>query len=246
MPDVLRELVDLLALEQVSDHVFRGRSQDLGWGLVYGGQVLGQALSAAERTVPGGRACHSLHAYFLRPGDVASPITYAVDRIRDGGSFATRRVVATQRDLAIFSMSASFQADEPGLEFRVPAPPAPPAEGLVDQVTLGRAIADELPPFARPMATMEAPIEIRPVDPEHPTALRPLGMSGIDGRLELASLDHAMWFHRPFRMDDWLLYDMAAQSTSGGRGLVHGRIFDRVGVLVASTMQEGLMRLRAP
>ncbi len=283
MRKALSDLLELLALEPAGADRFLGQSKDLGWGMVFGGQVLGQALSAAEQTVPQDRACHSLHAYFLRPGDVTQPIVYTVDRIRDGGSFTTRRVVAQQHDRAIFSMSASFQGDEPGLEFQDVAPTAPDPEGLQGQDELARLITDQLPPALRSAATAEGPIDSRAVSPTHPirppkqaprkqvwfrardplpddphlhrhllayasdfhlllTALLPHGVGWLDRDLKIASLDHAMWFHRPFRIDDWLLYDMEAISTSRSRGLVRGRIFDRQGALVASTMQEGLMR----
>ena len=283
MRKALADLVELLALSPAGDDRFVGQSKDLGWGTVFGGQVLGQALSAAEKTVPQERACHSLHAYFLRPGDVTEPILYAVDRIRDGGSFTTRRVVAHQHDQAIFSMSASFQGDEQGLEFQEAAPSAPDPSSLLGQDELARLITDRLPPALRSAATAEGPIDTRAVHPTDPirppksdpekqvwfrvrdpvaddpaspspparlrvrlssAAHRPAAARHRLARpdIQLASIDHAMWFHRPFRVDDWLLYDMEAISTSGSRGLVRGRIFDRRGALVASTIQEGLMR----
>jgi acyl-CoA thioesterase-2 len=283
MRKALVDLVELLALESLGDDRFLGQSKDLGWGTVFGGQVLGQALSAAEKTVPQDRACHSLHAYFLRRGDVTAPILYAVDRIRDGGSFTTRRVVAHQHDQAIFSMSASFQGDEQGLEYQEPAPSAPDPSSLLGQDELARMITDRLPPALRAAAIAEGPIDTRAVQPTDPirppksdpekqvwfrvrdpidddphlhrhllayasdfhllvTALLPHGIGWLDRDIRLASIDHAMWFHRPFRVDDWLLYDMEVISTSGSRGLVRGRIFDRSGALVASTIQEGLMR----
>jgi acyl-CoA thioesterase II len=277
----LANLVELLALEPIATDRFRGASLDLGWGSVFGGQVLGQALSAADQTVPVERVCHSMHGDFLRPGDVSQPIEYAVDRIRDGGSFTTRRVVAMQHEQAIFSMAASFQRDEGGLDYQEPSPPAPGPDGLVGQDELERLFTDGLPAALRAHLTADGPLEARPVavgelpdkrvarkqvwfrarDPiaDDPhlhrhllayasdfhlllTALLPHGVSWLDRDLKLASLDHAMWFHRPFRMDDWLLYDMEAVSTSGGRGMVRGRILDRQGALVASTIQEGLMR----
>ncbi len=285
MTDVLGQLIELLALERIEENLFRGQSQDLGWGRVFGGQVLGQALSAAEQTVPPERVCHSLHAYFLLAGDVKRPIVYDVDRIRDGGSFTTRRVRAVQGGQAIFSLSASFQVVEPGFEHQDAMPEAPDPDSLLSEVDLARKVADLLPPGLREMATSERPIDIRPVAPDNPmaprvrpprkqvwfrarrplpddpklhryllaytsdfhflvTALHPHGVSWLTPGMQVASLDHAMWFHRPFRMDEWLLHDIDSQSASGARGLVRGRVFNQRGELVASTMQEGLIRDR--
>jgi len=285
VPDVLTELVDLLALERIEENLFRGQSQDLGWGRVFGGQVLGQALSAAEQTVPPERVCHSLHAYFLLAGDTRRPIVYEVDRIRDGGSFTTRRVRAVQGGHAIFSLSASFQVEEEGFSHQDEMPPAPDPESLLSETQLARMVASQLPPGLREMATSERPIDIRPVDPTNPmapptrpprkqvwfrargplpdnpklhryllayvsdfhflvTSLHPHGVSWLTRGMQVASLDHAMWFHRPFRMDEWLLHDIDSQSASGARGLVRGRVFNQAGQLVASTMQEGLIRDR--
>ncbi|MCB9760949.1 MAG: acyl-CoA thioesterase II [Alphaproteobacteria bacterium] len=283
MRDVLTELITLLQLERIEENLFRGPSQDLGWGQVFGGQVLGQALSAAEQTVPDERPCHSLHGYFLRTGDATRPIVYEVDRIRDGRSFTTRRVVAIQGGRAIFNLSASFQVVEPGYDHHDPAPDATPPEDLLSERELARRLGDRIPKPLRKRATAERPIEIRPVDPINPlapeprpphkhvwmraadplpddpglhrkllayasdfhlltTALRPHGVTWLTRGMQVASLDHAMWFHRPFRVDDWLLYDIVSPSASGARGLVRGRFFDRAGRLVASTAQEGLMR----
>ena len=283
--DVLHELIDLLALERIEENLFRGQSQDLGWGAVFGGQVLGQALSAAEQTVPADRSCHSLHAYFLRTGDVRRPIVYEVDRIRDGHSFTTRRVRAVQGGEAIFSLSASFHQQEDGFAHQDPMPATVDPESLKSEVELARMVADLLPPGLRERATATRPIDIRPVHPNNPmaprimpptkqvwfkaidalpddpklhryllayasdfhflvTALHPHGVSWLTRGMQVASLDHAMWFHRPFRMDDWLLHDMDSPSAGGALGLVRGRVYDRAGNLVATTMQEGLIRDR--
>lgn len=283
---VLDELVELLALERIEENLFRGQSQDLGWGAVFGGQVLGQALSAAVQTVPPERHVHSLHAYFLRSGDVKKPIVYDVDRIRDGGSFTTRRVVAIQNGKAIFNLAASFQIDEPGFEHQDAMPPAPPPESLRTDQERARAFADKLPKALRERALAESPFEMRPVDPEddptHPavkpphrmvwlktvsrlpddpalhryllayasdhslitTALLPHGVTWLTPGMQVASLDHVMWFHQPFRVDEWLLYAIDSPAAHGARGLARGRIFTRDGRLVATTTQEGLIRKR--
>lgn len=287
MRDVLNELLDLLRLERIERNLFRGQSQDLGWGSVFGGQVLGQALSAAAQTVPPERGVHSMQGYFMRQGDASRPIVYDVDRIRDGGSFNTRRVVAIQGGQAIFSLSASFQVEEPGLSHQDPIPDAPGPDGLPSEADMARLFADRIPEPLREMATAERPFEIRPVHPYNLlapspapprrhlwyratgrlpddlavhryllayasdfnlllTAMLPHGVSWLTPGMQVASLDHAIWFHRPFRMDDWLLYDVESPSASGGRGLVLGRFFTREGLLVATVAQEGLMRQRKP
>jgi acyl-CoA thioesterase-2 len=286
MSVVLDELVKLLSLERIEQNLFRGQSQDLGWGTVFGGQVLGQALSAAAQTVPPERHVHSLHAYFLRPGDVSKAIVYDVDRIRDGTSFTTRRVVAIQSGRPIFNMSASFQIDEAGFEHQEAMPAAPAPESLKSEQQLA-AEADWLPPVWRERVTAERPFEIRPVtivDPLRPTAQPPRRMSWLRtvGKLpdepalhasllayasdhsfigtallphavsfltpgmQIASVDHVMWFHRPLRVDDWLLHSMDSPVARGARGLVRGGVYTRDGVLVASTAQEGLIRHRPP
>jgi acyl-CoA thioesterase-2 len=286
MSTVLDELVRLLALEQIEVNLFRGQSQDLGWGTVFGGQVLGQALSAAAQTVEPDRAAHSLHAYFLRPGDVAKPIVYDVDRIRDGSSFTTRRVVAIQGGHAIFNLAASFQKPEEGLEHQDAMPDVPPPESLPTEQERNAPFADKLPPAIRAFAIGERPFELRPTDapadPFHPgpqepsravwlrtagrlpdtpqvhqsllayasdfsfigTALRPHGVTWLGRGMQVASLDHVMWFHQPFRADEWLLHVMDSPAAHGSRGLVRGRVFTRDGRLVASTAQEGLIRKR--
>ena len=295
MHPVLSKLIEILSLERIEENIFRGQSQDLGWGRVFGGQVLGQALSAAEQTVPDDRFVHSLHSYFLRPGDAAKPIVFMVDPIRDGRSFTTRRVVAVQDGRAIFNLSASFQIEEDGFEHQsaTMADDVPGPEELLSERELGMRYLDSLPEAARqavPKAMRdrilaERPIEIRPVAPQHPmkpkkaepikyvwfraasrlpdrrslhqyliayasdfhllgSTLKPHGVSWLTPKIQIASLDHAMWFHRPFRFDDWLLYDIHGSTAQGARGLARGRWFTRNGVLVASTMQEGLIRDR--
>jgi acyl-CoA thioesterase-2 len=286
MHPLLADLVDLLALERIDRDLFRGRSQDLGWGAIFGGQVLGQALSAAAQTVPPERVVHSLHGYFIRAGDVRRPIIYQVDRLRDGKSFSTRRASALQEGEAIFSLEASFQVHEEGFEHQDPMPDVPAPETLRSEREMALAIADRLPPMLHAMATAQRPIEIRPVDLRNPlaprvtaprrhqwyraidrlpddpalhryllayasdfsflgTAMDPHGVSWLVPGIQVASIDHAMWFHRPLRVDDWLLYVVDSPSASGGRGLVRGQFFDREGRLLASTAQEGLIRKRA-
>jgi acyl-CoA thioesterase-2 len=285
MQPVLAALVDLLALERLDRDLFRGRSQDLGWGQIFGGQVLGQALSAAAQTVGADRPVHSLHGYFMRAGDVTRQIVYQVDRLRDGASFTTRRVVAIQEGEAIFSLEASFQVAEDGLDHQDAMPEVPPPDDLRSELDMALAIADQLPPPVRAIALAGRPIEIRPVElrdplrpraspplrrmwyraadqlPDDPalhryllayasdfsflgTAMDPHGTSWLQPGMQVASLDHVMWFHRPFRLDDWLLYVVDSPSASGGRGLVRGQFFDRAGRLVASAAQEGLIRRR--
>src|SRR3954470_4951701 len=279
---VLDRLVALLDLERIEENIFRGVSPVQSSVRVFGGQVAGQALVAAGRTVPETRKVHSLHAYFIRPGDPSIPIVYEVDRIRDGRSFTTRRVVAVQRGKAIFSLSASFQQPESGVEHAEPMPAVPDPETLPTRGEIMREYADKLGDFAR----LPRPIDIRYVtDP--PWRLRDSGPSEArsqvwmraDGRLpddELlhvcvltyasdmtlldsvlvrhgaywgldnvrgASLDHALWFHRPFRADDWFLYDCVSPSASGARGLATGRFYGRDGTLIATVVQEGLLRI---
>jgi acyl-CoA thioesterase-2 len=289
MSDVLDHVLALLDLERIEENIFRGQSQDLGWGRVFGGQVLGQALMAAGRTVPDDRQVHSFHAYFLRPGDVKAPIVYDVDRIRDGSSFTTRRVVAVQHGEAIFNLAASFQKPEEGFSHQEPMPKVPAPESLpTDQERLA-AHAKRLPGFMRESALSERAFEMRTVDdgegdPIYPealgphravwlrttgkvgdapllhacllayasdysfltTALRPHGISWLSAGVQLASIDHVMWFHEPFRADDWLLHVIDSPKAHGARGLVRGSVYARDGRLVASTAQEGLMRKRTP
>ncbi|NBC23609.1 MAG: acyl-CoA thioesterase II [Gammaproteobacteria bacterium] len=277
------ELIDLLDLEEIEQNHYRATSPSEGWQRVYGGQVIGQALVAASRTVPEDRHAHSLHGYFLRPGDTTIPILYKVDRIRDGRSFTTRRVVAIQHGRPIFNMSISFQVDEPGFSHQFDAPEAPPPEQLADERELRAEWAKKLQPEHAKLFTRDRPIDVRPIDPvdifepeprpprqmcwmksrdplpEDPrlhqcvlaylsdwslldTATLPHAVSFLQDDMQMASLDHAMWFHRPFRADDWLLYVQDSPSAGGARGLNRGLVYDRQGVLVASAAQEGLMR----
>jgi acyl-CoA thioesterase-2 len=285
MPSVLDELVALLSLETLEVNLYRGQSQDLGWGVVFGGQVLGQALTAAMRTVSDERAVHSLHAYFLRPGDVKAPIVYDVDRIRDGHSFTTRRVVAIQHGEVIFNLAASFQKHEEGFSHHDEMPVVPRPETLPTDQERFRQYGQALPPSIRAWALAERPIESRTVGEDDPlapsaqpahrcvwlkalhrlpdapalhqallayasdsafltTAMKPHAVNWWNHGIQMASLDHAVWFHRPFRVDEWLLHVMHGPSASGARGMVFGKVFTHDGRLVASTAQEGLARRR--
>lgn len=285
MATVLDELIKLLSLERIEENLYRGQSQDLGWGTVYGGQVIGQSLFAALHTVPSDRQVHSLHAYFLRPGDVSAPIVYDVARTRDGASFTSRHVKAIQHGHPILEMLASFQKAEPGFEHQAEMPKVPAPEEVPTEAERFAPYLDKLPDFAKAIATAQRPIEIRTVnepDPamrgSHPperavwlkathalpdtpmlhqallayasdfsfltTALKPHGVTWLTPGMQVASIDHAVWFHAPFRADDWLLHVMQSPRTSGARGLVTGRVYTRDGRLVASTAQEGLVRRR--
>jgi len=281
--NVLEELLRLLELEKIEENIFRGQSQDLGFGSVFGGQVLGQALSAAYRTVPDGRMAHSIHAYFLRMGDASLPIVYTVDCIRDGKSFTTRRVLAVQKGRAVFNMSVSFQVRETGFQHQAPMPEVPGPEGIDSELVLAKKLAHRIPRSIRDKILCKKPIEIRPVDPINPfapeqrepvrytwfraidelpddpavhqymlayasdfylvvTSLYPHGHSFWEPEMQIASLDHAMWFHRDFRMDEWLLYVMESPNATNARGLANGNIYTQSGQLVASVVQEGLIR----
>ncbi len=283
MRAILADLLKLLELERIEDRIFRGESRDLGGARVFGGQVLGQALTATSYTVQG-RQVHSLHAYFLVAGDVAAPIVYEVDVARDGKSFSNRHVVAIQHGQPIFNMTASFQIPEEGLEHAAPMPQVPGPEGLADVRELPPDVLAKVPEKMQRFLTHERPFEFRPVEPIHviappraapvrhiwvktvdalpdnadlhrnvlayvsdyqlvSTATLPHGIHFAEGNVQLASLDHAMWFHRPFRADDWLLYAMESPNASAGRGLALGRFFTRDGKLVASTAQEGVVRV---
>ena len=285
MGKALDRLIDLLDLEQIEVNIFRGRSPEERVQRVFGGQVAGQALVAAGRTVPADRPVHSLHAYFIRPGDPAVPIVYLVDRVRDGRSFTTRRVSAVQHGEAIFTLSASFHHPEPGPEHADPMPDVPPPEAVRAELgPAGPAARDRRlrQLFARARSTCGRSARCRPRRPRDPSLrttqnliwLRvdgdlpddPLlhvclmtyasdmtlldsvllghGLSWLDGRTSGASLDHAMWFHRPFRADRWLLYAQESPVASGARGLAHGEVFTAEGELVVSVMQEGLIRSR--
>ncbi|MEM7302960.1 MAG: acyl-CoA thioesterase II [Pseudomonadota bacterium] len=287
MTTAIDTLLSILDLEPLEHNLFRGRSPKTGWQRVFGGQVVGQALVAAQRTVDDERGVHSLHGYFMRPGDPKVPIIYEVDRIRDGGSFTTRRVVAIQHGKAIFSMSASFQTHEDGLDFQMEKPDQPTPDQLPSEQALKEKFLHLAPENVRKYWERERPIETRAVSMEHyvsnrkldpeqnvwfratsalpdnpalhaailayasdmtllDTALFAHGKKVFDPDLQVASLDHAMWFHRPFRMDDWLLYSQDSPSTSGARGFTRGNIFSQDGTLVASTAQEGLIRVRTP
>jgi acyl-CoA thioesterase-2 len=284
--NVLEELLRLLKLEKIEENIFRGQSQDLGFGSVFGGQVLGQALSAAYQTIQSDRKAHSLHAYFLRMGDANKPIIYNVDCIRDGKSFTTRRVVAIQKGRAIFNMSASFQVDEPGFDHQDKAPDIPGPDGIESELELAMAVADKIPKSIRDKILCKKPIEFRPVNPIDPfspeirepvgytwfkaidkmpddfrvhqymlayasdfgfvaTSLYPHGHSYWERDMQVASLDHALWFHRDFRMDEWLLYVMHSPNAYKAKGLNNGKIFTKEGKLIASVSQEGLIRNHA-
>lgn len=284
MSDVIRELLALLDLEQFEADLFRGQSCNIVGKNVFGGQVLSQALMAAGRTVEG-QLAHSLHAYFLRAGDINSPIVYQVERVRDGKSFSTRTVKAIQHGRPIFTMTASFQVAEEGLEHQRPMPEVPGPDGIPSETELRRMTADLLPEKLRPAWVKERPIELRLIDPINPfapqrrdawrchwmraqmqlpddpflhqcilafasdfvfmgTAMMPHGVTFLQPNMQAASLDHAMWFHRDFRADEWLLYEMDGPSASGGRGMNRGFIYTQSGKLVATVAQEGLMRLR--
>ncbi len=281
--DVLEELLRLLELEEIEKNIFRGQSQDMGFKNVFGGQVLGQALSAASYTVPPERSAHSLHAYFLRPGDATKPIVYTVENMSDGKSFTTRRVKAVQKGRPIFFMSASFQREETGFEHQDKMPDVPGPEGIASEKEMALKNADQIPISIRDKILCETPIEMRPVNPVNPfnpkkmparkyiwirtikalpenaathrymlayasdfnlvsTSLYPHGHTFWETELQAASLDHAMWFHRPFRMDHWLLYAIESPNASQARGMSIGRVFTQDGQLVATAAQEGLIR----
>jgi acyl-CoA thioesterase-2 len=280
MESRLPEMLALLDLERIEDNLFRGASRDVGAPQVFGGQVLGQALVAAQRTVDG-RQVHSLHAYFLRRGDLSVPIVFEVDRSRDGGSFTSRRVVAIQHGQQILTMSASFQIAEPGLDHQSPMPDAPPPEELKDLGAIEAQLLERVPHKVAGYFRNQRPFEFRAVNPAEylslakraaarqvwfrvvgalpddqalhrclltyvsdyhllATSTLPHGVSFL--QLQLASIDHAIWFHRDLRVDDWLLYAIESPSASGARGFSRGSIFTRDGRLVASVAQEGLIR----
>jgi acyl-CoA thioesterase-2 len=283
----VQELVDMLQVEQLEHNLFRGVSGDIGSPRVFGGQVLGQALMAAALTVEPARSVHSLHAYFLRPGDKAAKIVYDVDRIRDGGSFTTRRVVAIQHGQPIFNFAASFHVKEEGPMHQAEMPKVTGPDGLASVSEMRRQNADRLPERLRALLLAETAIEIRqcnPWDPFNPptrgphndswmrasdrlpdnpvlhqamlayasdfgllhAALLPHGLSFMNGSVQGVSLDHAMWFHDDFRMDEWLLYATDSPAAHGARGFCRGSIFTEDGRLVASVAQEGLMRPLPP
>jgi acyl-CoA thioesterase-2 len=286
MTDAMRELLSILDLERLEHKLYRGRSPQTGWQRVFGGQVISQALVAAQRTVEPDRHVHSLHCYFMLPGDPSVPIIYEVDRIRDGGSFTTRRVVAIQHGKAIFTLAASFHIEEQGVAHQIPMPlDVPPPEELKTQIELLRESALEIPEPIRKFWARERPLEVKPVNIEHYTSHDPLpprqdvwmrmtgavpddrplqsailaylsdmtlldtanyahGRAGFDPRIQMASLDHAMWFHRPHPLDDWLLYSQDSPNMIGSRGFSRGLLYARDGRLIASVAQEGLIRER--
>ncbi len=285
MSSALQELLARLDLEQIEVNLFRANSPNEGWQRVFGGQVLGQALVAASRTVEDAtRTAHSLHGYFLRPGNMDIPIVYNVDRIRDGKSFTTRRVIAIQKGRPIFSMSVSFQVNETGLEHQFEMPRVPAPEECPDEEQLWELMKADAPADFLERPERARPVELRYVDPlnefkpekmapvQHvwfrtagpmpddvrlnqcllayasdmtllDTSVRPHAISWHNDNLQMASLDHAMWFHRPFKTDEWLLYAQDSPSMSGARGFNRGSVFTSSGELVASVAQEGLARL---
>ena len=283
MHPVLADLISLLRLERIEENIFRGASRDIGSPQVFGGQVLGQALSAAQHTVEG-RVAHSLHAYFLRRGDINAPIVYEVDRARDGGSFSSRRVVAIQHGRPILNLAASFQVPEDGLEHAAAMPEVPGPDGLPDVTRVAQGQLEKIPLMMRRFLTSARPFEFRPVEtpefekpePRAPVkhvwiravdrlpddltlhqnllayvsdyellgaATLPHGLSFTRGNVIMASLDHALWFHRDVRVDDWLLYAMESPTATGARGFARGHFFARDGSLIASAAQEGLIRV---
>ena len=284
----MQELLAILDLEKLEHNLYRGRSPSLDWQRVFGGQTIAQALVAAQRTVEPARHVHSLHGYFMRPGDTKVPIIYEVDRIRDGGSFTTRRVVAIQHGQAIFSLEASFQLEEDGLDHQLPMPRnVPDPETLMSQRELIGKFGDAVPEGIRRYWERDRPIEMKPVMLKHYTSREKLepeqniwirtsgpvpddratqaavlaylsdmtlldtstfahGRAIFDRDIQAASLDHAMWFHRPHKLDDWILYHQDSPSTQGARGFTRGSLFARDGTLIASVAQEGLIRLRKP
>ena len=287
MTSPVSELIELLSLERLEDNLFRGQSRDIGTKYVFGGQVLGQALSAAQATLDDTRAAHSLHAYFLRAGDIEHPIVYHVDRTRDGGSFSVRRVTAIQHGKVIFFCAASFQQDEPGAEHQLSMPEVPRPEDIEPAQALPPEKLALLPTKVQRWLDRMGPFEFRHVyprdelnPPKRPpyqqvwfrlaekvgdapelhrallayasdfhllgTATFPHGISYYQPDVQMASLDHALWFHRDFRADDWLLYSIDSPSAQDSRGLARGQVYDRNGRLVASTAQEGLIRVMPP
>mgnify|MGYP003645911506 CR=1 FL=1 len=250
MTDVARQLLELLDIEQLEIDLFRG----IGSGgetttRIFGGHVIAQALMAAYRTVPD-RMCHSLHAYFIRPGDPSIPVIYQVDRARDGGSFTTRRVVAIQHGKQIFNLSASFHVQEEGWDYQHKMPDVKGPEHWLDRPDLREPYIEKISPKHRDDFLRERPIEIREVDPRDlfepektsDKSLRPHGLTWFQGQVMTASLDHAMWFHAPIDFSDWHLYELDAPFTGGARGFNRGLIYNQNGQLAATTAQEGLMR----
>ena len=283
MPETLDQLLQVLDLEEIDFNIFRGQNEPARHGRLFGGQVAAQALVAAGRTVDGGKPAHSLHSYFLRPGDPSVPVVYTVDRIRDGRSFVTRRVVGQQRGKAIFNMAASFHEPEFSYEHQDEMPEAPPPEEVPTWLERMETVWDKLPEEMKKVTPSQRPIDVRHVEaptylggapsrgPSHvwmradgqvgddgflhqcllayatdisllDNILRPHGRLGKLGPMMVASIDHAVWFHRPLRFDEWLLYAQESTIAFGARGYARGMLYTRDGVLVASTTQEGLMR----
>lgn len=282
----LRNLLDALEPKRIDTNRFRAQSLDLGWGHVFGGQIIAQALAVAEATVQEDRTVHSLHGYFLRPGNDRKPVIFQTLRVRDGKSFATRHVDALQDGRAIFTMTASFQCEEDAFEHQNFMPETPGPEELPSQAEIARKYIDRFPDAAREQLSLEHVVDVRPIDPvdivkpevkppirrvwyrvqgklpDRPAlhrhllsfisdlhlssaALQPHAMIWSSSSLQAASLDHSIWFHRPFRLDEWLLYTFESPSASGARGFTRGHFYTRDGRLVASTTQEFLMRLRS-
>jgi acyl-CoA thioesterase-2 len=288
MSKSLIDLISILDLEPLEENLFRGVSPQTSWQRVFGGQVIGQALVAACRTVENveQRLPHSLHCYFILPGDPAIPIIYEVERLRDGRSYVTRRVTAIQHGHAIFSLMVSFHADEESaFDHQDPMPQVPTPDMLTAEEVAKQPMFKEMPDFIRRYYESDRPIELRPVElgryfgekiddgrihvwirtaaklPDDPAlhmcalayasdfslldaAMARYGRTLFDKRMMPASLDHAMWFHRPFRADEWLLYAQDSPSAQHGRGLTRGQIFRQDGTLVASVAQEGSLRQR--
>ncbi|MGL4638022.1 MAG: acyl-CoA thioesterase II [Beijerinckiaceae bacterium] len=285
----LTDLLSILDLEKIESNLFQGRSPDVGWQRIFGGLVISQALVAASRTASA-LAPHSLHAYFILPGNPQLPIHYEVDNLRDGRSFATRRVVARQDGAAIFALSCSFHREEPGYDHQQPMPKVADPDTLMSEKDLVTTFGAALPENIQRYFLRERPIELRPTNlkrylgtklsdaeranpvqhvwfratgelPDDPavhravlayasdmtlldTALVAHSKSVFNADIQAASMDHAMWFHRDFRMNDWMLYTQDSPSSSGALGLARGLIYTREGTLVASVMQEGLIRPR--
>jgi acyl-CoA thioesterase II len=283
MPATAADLVALLKLEPIEQNIYRGDNRNIGTGRIFGGQVLAQALVASARTVGEDRPLHSMHGYFILPGDLSVPVVYFVERLRDGGSFSTRRVTGIQNGNAIFSMSSSFHRHEEGDEHQTEMPDVPDPESLRPELEQVRERADEIPEAYRAILTQDRPLDFRATDGSDPfdvtvreptrsywvkaigpvddnpvhhqallayssdyglldAALRPHAVSLRDPNMMVASLDHSIWFHRPVRMDDWMLYVAESPAAGGARGFTRGTFYTRSGQLVASVAQEGLIR----
>lgn len=284
MTTALKSLLSLLELEKIETDIYRGYNRDIGSARVFGGQVFAQALVAARKTVEQEREAHSVHGYFILPGDLKTPIVYFVDRLRDGASFCTRRVTAIQNGKAIFNLSASFHKTETGITHQSSMPEVAGPETLVPELDMIRSMEDRIPEKYRQVWVQDRPIDFRPLDPLDPfnpevrsphrkvwfrtqgsmpdsvilnqavlayasdygllpTALQPHGISFREPGLQMASLDHSLWLHRPFRSDEWLLYCMDSPTAYGARGFTRGSIYSQSGDLVASVAQEGLVRI---